>query len=465
MQVLLIHPPLRVHREHIDYPAFSSLALWHNAAQLSARGFEVSVLDSLAMSTAGRIEGSPYFELGVKIDDFLLEMDKRDCQAAVVHLNPFVVQDPKKDILRRIVRRLRDRRPEIVVVFADMHIGGMNHIAYEAEDFLNASDAPDYLLRYEAEESLTHLLFDLESGKIGKNETGGLIDGKPLETLSTYGAAIYEQVDLQAYGRFLTEVFLSDHRPNPFGADGRTLPFKSSRGCKHSCIFCTSRPGRAEARWRHLPEKDLARQIDRLGKLPAVNKLWVLDEAANLEGGHFDRLLDESENAGLKLEFPNGLRADRLDENRLARLAERISLLSLSPESASTETLKLIGKGQNLESVEQAVRMAHSINLPVALHFIVGLPAERKKDITATFRFARRMFEDYGARPWVQFAVALPGTELFGQALKAGLLPDPLPVDYGPCFQGGPMLADGACEVSNTDLIRLKAALEQIVGD
>ena len=77
------------------------------------------------------------------------------------------------------------------------------------------------------------------------------------------------------------------------------------------------------------------------------------------------------------------------------------------------------------------------------LHFIIGLPGETRKQIGETLYFAEKMYSSYGAVPLLQFAVTLPGTRLFDECAAKGLLPDELPIDYNPLFQGRPMLKDG----------------------
>lgn len=469
MRVLLIHPPVRVHRAHIDYPLFTGLAVWHTAAMLEQAGHAVRVLDAFAVPGATLHPEESRTHLGLPAAQLAARLADAPFDAVVLHLSPFSVQQPEPSPLRELIAAMRRHNPEIPVILADMHIGGMNYLAYDPARYLKQPWRPDWLVRYEPEIALPALLASLEGGAGPLPDRQRAIDGEPPGgPLSSYDGRLYAHADLPAFRAFLARALAADTRPRPFALDSGTLPFKSSRGCCFSCRFCTSNPAAAAGfrrEWRPFEPEQLRAQLRSLTGAGGVTRLWVLDEAANIGGEHFDRLLDGLEEAGLPAEFPNGLRADRLSDAQLERLAGRIGCLSLSPESGSAFVLdRLIGKRQSLEAVERVTRRARELGLAVALHFIVGLPGERREDIHATFTLARRLFDECGARPWVQFAVALPGTPLFARCQAKGLLPDPLPTDYGPVFQGGPMLKDGACGLSNADLLRLRDALERYTG-
>ncbi|RJO65886.1 MAG: radical SAM protein [Myxococcales bacterium] len=468
MRVLVVQPPLFVHREHIDYPAFVSLAAWTVAAHLRAAGIDVELADAFLMDGADFHAGEPYSTLGSPPEKFWAELQRRRFAAAVVHLDPFTVQAPDDGWLGPTFAALRAANPGAPIVLADLHIGGMNYVDYDPSHYVNRPDGADYLLRFEGEASLAAFAQALARGEEPPWPRGAAVVGEALAApLPAYGGCLYENVDLAAYGRFLARWLERNPRPNVFAVTAGTVPFKASRGCCFACRFCTSRLAEGygqRAGWRPVETEGLAATVAALGRRPGVDKLFVLDEAANVAAAHFEALLDAAEAASLKLEFPNGLRADRLTEPMIARLAGLISVLSLSPESGAQSVVdRLMGKHQDLAAVERAAAAAKRRALPVVLHFLIGWPGETKRETVETIALARRLWEEYGAEPWVQFVVPMPGTALFETCRAKGLLPDPLPRDYGPAFQGGPLLRDGACELKNADLVRLRDALAAAV--
>ncbi len=467
--ILLIHPPIRFCESYIDYPPFVSYSVWCTAAHLRSRGARVHVLDANSRPDSEIERENGKWILGTPVPALLDALPDGFFHAAILHAPPLTFSNPFSKELQALVRGLRHRYSSLPIFVADLHVGGMNATDYDPAPILTGPDAPDGVLRFEAEESLDTLSESLRETGRPPWPKGSVIHGRPMVgRIRSYGGRLYEAVDLPSFSGFLGRFLNASDRPNPFRISAGSLPFKSSRGCAYSCSFCTSRPGREReipCPWRPMDSADLDVQLERLGAMPGVEKLVVLDEAANTGRRPFLRLLDGARRNGLKLEFPNGLRADGLDEEILERLKDCISLLSLSPESGSERTLaSLIGKKQSLAAVERALEIAHRIGLPTALHFIVGFPGESGPEILQTFREARRLYERYGAEPWVQFAVALPGTRLYRQAKDAGFISSPPPEDFASYFQSGPMLKDGSTGLSNTDLIRLKETLERVTG-
>ena len=63
--IAILRPPVYANRQFIDYPYFTSFAVWQVAYALRLKGHEVSVLDALTMPTASvSIEEDGYFRFG-----------------------------------------------------------------------------------------------------------------------------------------------------------------------------------------------------------------------------------------------------------------------------------------------------------------------------------------------------------------------------------------------------------------
>ncbi len=456
-RILLVRPPLRVHRNGIDYPAFIGFGCWWNAAYLRKEGFDVEVLDAFQLPDAscGEPDAQGYRWFGPPIRSFLAQLGAIRSDLAVIHFDPFGVQNPSDNLLATVVGGLRRAQPNRPVWLADMHVGGMNYIAYDPHSVADWPIVPDGILTGETENSLKSLAISPPS------RTGELDVRRGIspQRLSGLNGSLYEALDLEAFSAFLSTVYPSGAQADPFGFDSGSIPIKASRGCPHHCLFCT---GHAAARggktpWRPVPVEDLADAVGFLETRPKVSRLVFLDEAANVQPSHFDALLDLLENTRLEASFPNGLRGDALNREQVKRLAGCIGLLSLSPESGDAGVLQgVIGKRMDLEQIERVATWAHEFDLPCLLHFMIGLPGETRTQIETTLNFARRLHERTGARPLLQFVVALPGTRLYDMARENGWLPDPLPRDFNPLFQEGPMLGDGACEVSREELVAIK---------
>ncbi|HXU04380.1 MAG TPA: hypothetical protein VN903_25640, partial [Polyangia bacterium] len=89
MRVLVVHPPLSVARDFIDYPYHADLGAVQLAAVLAERGFAVELADAFALdgsTLVWRPDGRAH--LGAPVDELLARArDGTDC--AVVAYSPF----------------------------------------------------------------------------------------------------------------------------------------------------------------------------------------------------------------------------------------------------------------------------------------------------------------------------------------------------------------------------------------
>ena len=467
MQVLLINPPQRVNKNFIDYPPFVSLGLWHTAAYLKSIGYEVKLLDSFAQkdSEVKTSKSCPeYYHLGISEEYLLSEIDKIDFDCVIIHLTPFIIQEPDRKSLNSIVKRIKLAHPQKKVIGIDAYIGGMNYIAYKAEELIEGEHSLDFIVRYESEEQLPELLKELGSDSHIKKK---VIDGKALMRLPDLSDLPYRMVDLDAFSTFADRFYKEVNRNDPFGFNGDSIAVKASRGCPFNCCFCSSQAAgdSADKGWRGISTSDIEAQLNYLSKIKPNAKLVLLDESANSNRRHFKSFLALASKYRFKIEIPNGLRADLLDRDLLIQLKHMISILSISPESGNQLMLDhCINKKQKLHHVERVAKDCAEIGLPLAAHFIIGFPTETAQQINETFSLARKLFENYKVNPWIQFAIPVPGTPLYENTKRRGLLPDNEPSDLNPHFQGKPYLKDGACGIANNELVSMLKNFYQSIG-
>ena len=209
-------------------------------------------------------------------------------------------------------------------------------------------------MRYECERLLDRLAAGLESGsrpprEVRENRVAFPLDGLPFPA--------WECMDARAAFAFLRRVLSSPWRPGPFPAEpAATLPLVTARGCPHGCIFCSRNPGLPEPRrqYRAIPWPRVEKAVDGWVRTLGVRRLVVLDEVANLREERFEKLLALAERRNLRLEFPNGLRADRVREAHVRRLAPLTSGLKVSLESASPRVQRgILGKNLDPAAVER----------------------------------------------------------------------------------------------------------------
>ncbi|HOU54785.1 MAG TPA: radical SAM protein [Myxococcota bacterium] len=435
-RILFVQPPLHLPSDFVDYPWFADLGLLFAAARASRAGWRAQVVDAFALPGAGRSREGEGWRLGVGEEDLLAAMPPEEPSVVVVGNSPFLrAWAPHPDTVG-LLDALRRSWPRATLVLADADVGGMHAVDPPDGSVLEALPVLDGFLRWAGEAAFDdpRRLRDLKGSRAEVRMPAGDWEVPPPFPL-------WEALDRGHWSAFLWRCFEDGTWANPFRIDAGSRALLTSSGCPHRCLFCSSNPG-----WRETGRKvqrrvplPVLRDWVMLARAMGARNLIVLDEMANLRPD-FPEVLEVFGQADLRVEFPNGLRADRLPDDVLPALARRVSRLSVSAESASQEDLQgLIGKRQDLREVERVLQGAARLGLPTMVHFVVGFPWETPESVLATLDLAWRYYEELGAEPAVQFATPLRGTGLFEECLRRGLLPADggLPGD-GALFQHRP---------------------------
>jgi len=117
---------------------------------------------------------------------------------------------------------------------------------------------------------------------------------------------------------------------------------------------------------------------------------------------------------------PNGVRADTLDREILSAMKKAGCYhTDIGAESGNQDILDKIGKGETLDQIERAVKIAKDVGLEVTVYFMIGNIGESRKTMLDMVRFAKRLNPDY-----VQFTVATPypGSKLYEIVKEGGRL-------------------------------------------
>ena len=440
--VLLVQPPLLLHGDFIDYPYFASLGLWQAAACLRAAGHSVQVLDALCQPSSGLIsESNGMIRLGIPLSGLLAKLPEVAPDVVVVGHSPWLRARPAAAELRKLADHLRLRYPTVPLVLADCDVGGMHYIEWGIAELDDLH--LDWGCKYESDDALPQLVAQLAAGS---QPAERLTIGAPhTESLHATPLPAYDLVDIASFQKFVGRVAKARHKQEIFALDPPLMAVKTSRGCVYRCNFCTSNPWsrageQGKAYRRHSPE-----QLDAHAKLLrdsfGVSRWVVLDELVNVHAGHFDALLDVAEKYDLQLDFPNGMRADRLSHAQVARLALRTPVLSISAESANERIANdVIGKRFDLDATERVAKWCQQAGLRLVVHWMIGQPTETRLEILNTLQTAWQLYEGLGAEPLLQFATPILGTELHKTATDNNLWTNREDRDIGPLFQGKPVL-------------------------
>lgn len=426
---LVVHPPLTVARDFIDYPYFADLG----AVQLaSVLGPQAKLVDAFALPGASmqpRDDGR--FVLGASVAQ-TLHAAGDDWDVAVVAYTPFHRPPHRDDVLASVLQGLARLRPGAPIILADLYQSGQHYVQVVPAAVHQSYPEIDAWVRYEGEATVPQLL---EAWLSDGQRPSGTHDGARPD-LATLPAPAWDRIDLDAYDRFHHSVIAAmPGRRWAFPIDGRTLPIITSRGCPFRCAHCSSnpdvQPGQPKTQ-RRRPTQPLEADIRRLSDLGS-SRVFVLDELVNVNAAHLDTVLDAVEAHDLAFEVPNGMRADYLQRGHLARMHGRVTTVSISAESGSARVVAdIVGKQLDLAEIDRVAEQAHRAGVALMIHWMIGLPGESAVEINTTLSHALRLWDQYRAWPAVQYATPLPGTRL---ATSANAL---TVVDWGPRFQTEP---------------------------
>ena len=438
-RLLFVNPPLVLDEDFIDYPYFANHGLLACAGLAARAGAQVEFYDAFALSASGRhrrADGG--FVLGVEHEEFIAGLPDHAYDVVVLGASVFLRIEAAHAETHRLIAALRARFPDAVLLLADGYVGGQHYMDYDAEQVLARYSELDAIVKYPGERWFADpaYLATLHAARRVLSEAGER-GGDPL-------AAFYllDGIDLGHFDGFLERCFGDGVWQNTFGIGSGTRSFLTSMGCPHRCIFCTSNPGwRRTGRklYQPIPLARLKHWAFLLRNVFGARKLIVLDEMVNVRPD-FEALLGVFNDLDLSYDFPNGMRADHLSREALSLMRGRVSMLSISAESATQSDLDgPIGKGQKLDAIYRVAAGCQELGVPLMTHYIIGFPWETPAHIAATLEMAWELYERYGAWPSMQFATPIRGTALHEQCAALGLIP-PEGVDLkdGALFQHRP---------------------------
>ncbi len=424
-RAVVVLPPLLLSKDFIDYPCFAGLGGLQAAAVLREAGMAVTVVDGMSAEGADLLPGvDDTAWLGQPKERFLERLDALGRDLVVVAAPPFLLGQPGRRWLEELTARLaRDRVAPWVL--AEMYVGGMHYLDTAPREWAVDLPGRPLVLRFEGEPSLQRLARAVRGGS--PFPSGEVWEQAEPFALDDLPAPAWDLVDVEAYFAFIQRVLASPWRRGPMPPlPARTLPLVTARGCPHRCVFCTRNPGLRgpdQQAVRCVPLARVERWVEGWVEAYGLQRLVVLDEVANLDRPRFDGMLEMIARRGLTVEFPNGLRADRLTREQVRRLGSHTGGLKVSAESASERVqAEVLHKGLAPGAVERVAGWCRDEAVPLSVHYMIGIPGERRDELLATLEMAAVLKERYGAEPLVQNATPLPGTELHRLCRQQGLL-------------------------------------------
>jgi len=237
--------------------------------------------------------------------------------------------------------------------------------------------------------------------------------GEIIEDLDDIPFPDWDQMDPNAYPKA------------PHGAIVNGFPIgvvTSSRGCPYQCTFCAS-PAFYGRRIRFRSPENVVAEIRHLVDRFGVREIHFEDDNLTMNRGHVERICRLILDGGIKVSWacPNGIRADKVDEDLIALMKESgCYYFAYGIESADDGILKNIRKMETIETIGKSIGIAARHGISCQGFFILGLPGETRETIEKTISFAKR---SKLARAQFLILDVIPGSELW-DVLRGRFVPD-----------------------------------------
>lgn len=420
-RILILQPPTHLDEQFIDYPPLMPLSTVMTGSASRALGCPTDVLDAGCLPGAVFQREPTGWQWGTSDDAFIEAVRGRD--ADIVWLSQSVFQYTRQNlpVLRALGEMCQAMPSKPLIVVADQSVGGMHRLDIPIETRRGWLPFADAFATYESDAAIDTFVRAWREGR----SAPALVDGFAAD-LDAVPDPDWGLVDVEAYQVGLHSAAVN--RDWLFQGDRRTLPVLTSRGCPFRCNFCFPeaawKKGARVGGFRAWSTARMGAQLNALSAL-RVEHLVILDATLNGDRSRFKDLLTHLESGGFTIDIPNGMRADLLDDEDLARLAPMLGELSVSAESGDPEVVqRIVGKRLDLDHIRRVAAGCQRVGLPLSIHWMIGQPGEDETSIKRTLREAWNLLVRYGANPLVQFATPFPGTRLYRESVEAGLLVD-----------------------------------------
>ncbi len=145
----------------------------------------------------------------------------------------------------------------------------------------------------------------------------------------------------------------------------------TSQGCPYQCIYCMSR----NRKWLGRSAENCFEEIKMAKMRWGISSFEILDDCFNIDKQRVIKFCELIKPLKLGWSCANGIRADRFDEDMAKAMSESgCKHITFGIESAIPEVLEAIKKGETIERIEKAIKIAKKYFRGVAGFFIIGLP-------------------------------------------------------------------------------------------
>jgi len=327
-----------------------------------------------------------------------------DCQVEILSLSEVLALDPlcigiyaSTPTFPKAIEIVKEIR-----AFASVPIVmGGPHPSFLDREILEAVPELDYIIRFESEEAMVHLVKDLQNHQLSRTipnltyRVGDVVCrtdlAPPLKPLDELPFPARHLVDMSKYPAVTGGAFIT------------------SRGCSYKCAFCASTFFHRELRARS-PEKVLIEIEDSCSRY-GLRFITFFDDLFAFNRERTIDLCTRLQEADLALQWGCETRIDTVDPELLKIMYDAgCRYIFFGTESGQETTLKTIGKRLRTQAVHDVVKAARDQGITVKTSLMIGLPTDTHDMVLRSIDFFQEIQPDYLA---ALIATPYPGTPIW----------------------------------------------------
>lgn len=400
-QLLLVNPPLSMEQRYAGSAkygghTFPPLGLCHLAAVAREQGYDVAILDAIA--------------LALTHEETVAEILRHD--PAWLGLYSVTLNIHR---VAALAQAIKEQAKDITII-----VGGP-HITAVPERSMELFPQFDVGVIGEGEVTLMELLKALQDDSDLRSVQGLVLrhSGTVGRTPTRQYIRNLDQLPIPAWD--LLPDLATHYRPSPLTI--RRLPagaLVTSRGCPYDCIFCDrSLWGRV---WRGFSPEYVVRLLEILNLDYGLKDINITDDHFTVNKKRLRRICELLIKKRLDLVWSTVGRADAADPESLRLMREAgCWQIAYGIETGSPEILAFLRKGETLDLLEGGVRLTKEAGITVKGLFMIGCPMETRDTIRQTMEFIQKLELDYVS---MAAFTPLPNTEIYEVARQYGTFDD-----------------------------------------
>lgn len=421
---LLLINPWQSYRKDLEteYQSYIPYGLVCIAAIGRSVGFETQIIDCLEDETKQEDEyfirfGKTRSEVETRIKEFGPDI--------VGISSIFTMFESDAIEIAELVKRIDQK---IIVI-----LGGATATIREVyERLLVNMDVFDIMCRGEGEETFQDILNNYNSVErkiynlkeiagIAFKENGKVIITKDRPFNTNLDALPFPALDLLDLDKIFRNKYFSRWRNKPLGK--KALPIFTSRGCPYNCCFCSVH-SQVGYKYRAYSNEYIINLMKYCIENYGVEHFHIEDDNLTFNVERIKDLLKQMISLHITWDTPNGVRADKIDEEMIHLMKKSgISSISIAAEAGSERVRnEIIHKNLRTESIIYVADLCNKYDIPCIVFFVLGFPGEKLDDIKKSIILAKYLAKAYNTINMIYIANPLPGTELNKIANQKGYI-------------------------------------------